>query len=76
MNVSLQKTVVALWSKPDPVLVGAGAAGELFIAKLRLGLAAVHSRHLLVLSRLLPGHNRILCASRIRRKPVLKGRQS
>ena len=41
MNVSLQKTAVALWSKPDPVLVGAGAAGELFIAKLRLGLAAV-----------------------------------
>lgn len=40
MNVSLQKTAVALWSKPDPVLVGAGAAGELFIAKLRLGLAA------------------------------------
>jgi len=41
MKVSLQKTAAALWSKPDPVLVGAGAAGELFIAKLRLGLAAI-----------------------------------
>jgi len=28
MNLSIQKTVVALWSKPDPVLVGAGAAGN------------------------------------------------
>src|SRR5260221_11009215 len=41
MNVSLQKTAVALWQKAGPVLRRAWAAGELFIAKLRLGLACV-----------------------------------
>ena len=29
------------WHAPDPVLIDAGAAGELFTARLRLGLAAV-----------------------------------
>src|ERR1700742_4184402 len=31
----------SLWSRPDPVLAEAGAAGEMFVAKIRLGLAAV-----------------------------------
>ena len=29
------------WSRPDPVLAEAGVAGELFVAKLRIGLASV-----------------------------------
>jgi two-component system, cell cycle response regulator len=31
----------ALWSRPDPVLAQAGIAGELLVAKIRLGLASV-----------------------------------
>ncbi len=31
----------ALWERPDPVLAEAGVAGELVVAKIRLGLAAV-----------------------------------
>lgn len=41
MNAEFRKTFASLWSKPDPVLAGAGAAGELFIAKIRLLLAGV-----------------------------------
>src|ERR1700743_231877 len=29
-----------LWSRPDPVLAEAGVAGEMFVAKIRVGLAA------------------------------------
>lgn len=31
----------SLWSRPDPVLAEAGAAGEMFVAKIRVGLTAV-----------------------------------
>src|SRR5579859_2791341 len=41
MNIGFRNRLVSLWSKPDPVLAGAGAAGELFIAKIRLLLAGV-----------------------------------
>lgn len=41
MNAPFQETAAVLWSKPDPVLAGAGAAGELFVARLRLGLASL-----------------------------------
>lgn len=31
----------SLWSRPDPVLAEAGVAGEMFVAKIRMALAAV-----------------------------------
>jgi two-component system, cell cycle response regulator len=36
-----KNTSAPLWSRPDPVLAEAGVAGELFVAKLRIGLASV-----------------------------------
>jgi two-component system cell cycle response regulator len=33
--------VISLWTRPDPVLAEAGIAGEMFVAKIRVGLAAV-----------------------------------
>ncbi|MGB6386936.1 MAG: GGDEF domain-containing protein [Terriglobales bacterium] len=41
MNLSLRNFLGSLWSLPDPVLAEAGVAGELLVAKIRLGLAAV-----------------------------------
>jgi diguanylate cyclase (GGDEF)-like protein len=41
MNSSLKTFLVSLWSKPDPVLAGAGLAGELLVAKVRLSLATL-----------------------------------
>jgi len=41
MEASIRTKFPALWSRPDPVLAGAGAAGELLIAKIRLLLAGV-----------------------------------
>jgi diguanylate cyclase (GGDEF)-like protein len=39
MNSSLKTFLASLWSRPDPVLAGAGLAGELLVAKVRLSLA-------------------------------------
>jgi two-component system cell cycle response regulator len=41
MKVDVRKFVGPLWSRPDPVLAGAGVAGELLVAKIRLFLATV-----------------------------------
>src|SRR5215831_15348863 len=41
MNSVLRNKLASLWTRPAPVLAGAGAAGELFIARIRLLLAAV-----------------------------------
>lgn len=41
MNFSLRKSVASLWSRPDPVLAQAAVAGELLVAKVRLGLAGL-----------------------------------
>jgi two-component system cell cycle response regulator len=41
MKVDVRKFVGSLWSRPDPVLAGAGVAGELLVAKIRLFLATV-----------------------------------
>jgi diguanylate cyclase (GGDEF)-like protein len=41
MNSSLSKSVASLWSRPDPVLAQAAVAGELLVAKVRLGLAGL-----------------------------------
>jgi diguanylate cyclase (GGDEF)-like protein len=41
MKLNVRKFVGALWSRPDPVLAGAGVAGELLVAKIRLFLATV-----------------------------------
>jgi diguanylate cyclase (GGDEF)-like protein len=41
MNSSLKTFLASLWSKPDPVLAGAGLAGELLVAKVRLSLATL-----------------------------------
>jgi two-component system cell cycle response regulator len=41
MEVDVRKFVGSLWSRPDPVLAGAGVAGELLVAKIRLFLATV-----------------------------------
>ena len=41
MNFSLSKSVALLWSRPDPVLAQAAVAGELLVAKVRLGLATL-----------------------------------
>jgi diguanylate cyclase (GGDEF)-like protein len=41
MNLSFRNYLGSLWSRPDPVLAGAGVAGELLVAKIRLFLATV-----------------------------------
>jgi two-component system cell cycle response regulator len=41
MSQRVQHFLVSLWSRPDPVLAGAGVAGELLVAKVRLSLATV-----------------------------------
>jgi len=41
MSSVLRNKLASLWTRPDPVLAGAGAAGELFIARIRLLLAGV-----------------------------------
>jgi two-component system cell cycle response regulator len=41
MNLNVRRFVGSLWSRPDPVLAGAGVAGELLVAKIRLFLATV-----------------------------------
>lgn len=41
MNLSFRNFFGSLWSPPDPILAEAGVAGELLVAKIRLGLAAL-----------------------------------
>src|ERR1700730_1412170 len=41
MNPTFRNTFGSLWSRPDPVLAQAAVAGELLVAKIRLGLATV-----------------------------------
>jgi len=41
MNLSFRSFLGSFWSRPDPVLAGAGVAGELLVAKIRLFLATV-----------------------------------
>src|SRR5580704_9696972 len=41
MRFHFRNAVGSLWSRPDPVLAGAGVAGELLVAKIRLFLATV-----------------------------------
>jgi two-component system, cell cycle response regulator len=41
MRFHFRNAVGSLWSRPDPVLAGAGVAGELLVAKVRLALATV-----------------------------------
>ncbi len=41
MNLKLKTFFSWLWSRPDPVLAEAGAAGELLVAKIRLWLASI-----------------------------------
>lgn len=41
MKFSFRHYVASVWSSPDPVLAQAGSAGELLVAKIRLGLAAL-----------------------------------
>ena len=41
MNFSLRKSVASVWARPDPVLAQAAVAGELLVAKVRLGLATL-----------------------------------
>jgi len=41
MKFSFRKLVASLWSRPDPVLAQAAVAGELLVAKVRLGLAGL-----------------------------------
>lgn len=41
MNLAVRSYLGSLWSRPDPVLAGAGVAGELLVAKIRLFLATV-----------------------------------
>ena len=41
MKFNLRKSVASLWSRPDPVLAQAAVAGELLVAKIRLGLATL-----------------------------------
>jgi diguanylate cyclase (GGDEF)-like protein len=40
MALNFRKFLKSLWSRPEPVLAEAGIAGELLVAKIRLGLAA------------------------------------
>jgi len=41
MKLDLKNSWSRLWSPPDPVLSGAGASGELLVAKIRLGLSVL-----------------------------------
>jgi two-component system, cell cycle response regulator len=41
MQLNVKKFFVSLWARPDPVLAGAGIAGELLVAKIRLALATL-----------------------------------
>jgi diguanylate cyclase (GGDEF)-like protein len=41
MSQREQSFLESLWSRPDPVLAGAGVAGELLVAKVRLSLATL-----------------------------------
>jgi two-component system cell cycle response regulator len=41
MNLSFRNLFRSVWSRPDPVLAQAAVAGELLVAKIRLGLASV-----------------------------------
>jgi two-component system cell cycle response regulator len=41
MKLTLRNFFSSLWSRPDPVLAQAAVAGELLVAKVRLGLAAL-----------------------------------
>jgi two-component system cell cycle response regulator len=41
MKVTLRNFFRSLWSRPDPVLAQAAVAGELLVAKVRLGLATL-----------------------------------
>ena len=41
MKFNFGKSVASLWSRPDPVLARAAVAGELLVAKVRLGLATL-----------------------------------
>jgi two-component system cell cycle response regulator len=41
MKSDLKTFVSSLWSRPDPVLAQAAVAGELLVAKVRLGLASI-----------------------------------
>ena len=41
MKFHFRKSVASLWSRPDPVLAQAAVAGELLVAKVRLGLATL-----------------------------------
>ncbi len=41
MSQRVQHFLGSLWSRPDPVLAGAGVAGELLVAKVRLSLATL-----------------------------------
>lgn len=41
MNFSLSKSGASLWSRPDPVLAQAAVAGELLVARVRLGLSTL-----------------------------------
>lgn len=41
MSQREQSFLGSLWSRPDPVLAGAGVAGELLVAKVRLSLATL-----------------------------------
>jgi len=41
MKPTFRNTFASLWSRPDPVLAQASVAGELLVAKIRLGLATV-----------------------------------
>jgi len=41
MNIKLKTFFSLLWSRPDPILAEAGAAGELLVAKIRISLATI-----------------------------------
>jgi two-component system cell cycle response regulator len=41
MSKRIRHFLGSLWSRPDPVLAGAGVAGELLVAKVRLSLATL-----------------------------------
>ena len=41
MNFDFRNILGSIWSRPDPILAEAGVAGELLVAKIRLGLASV-----------------------------------
>lgn len=41
MYVRVRRFFISLWSRPDPVLAQAAIAGELLVARVRLGLASI-----------------------------------